>query len=39
MTFHVLLQVCRRLELLAAGLAGVDPDAGQLLSVLLQVER
>lgn len=39
MTLHVLLEVCRRLELLVAGLASVDLDARQLLPVLLQVQR
>lgn len=39
MTLHVLLEVCGCLELLVAGLAGVDLDARQLLAVLLQVQR
>ena len=38
MTLHVLLEVCRRLELLVTGLAGVDLDARQLFTVLLQVQ-
>lgn len=38
-TLHVLLEVCRRLELLVAGLTGVDLDAWQLLAVLFQVQR
>lgn len=38
MTLHVLFEVGRRLELLFAGLAGVDSDARQLFAVLLQVQ-
>ena len=38
MTLHVLFEVCRRLELLLAGLAGVDADARQLFAMLLQVQ-
>lgn len=37
-TLHVLFEVCCRLELLFAGLAGVDSDARQLFAMLLQVE-
>ena len=36
---HVLLELSGHLEVLAAGLAGVDLDAGQLLPMLLEVER
>lgn len=39
MTLCVLLEVRGRLKLLAAGLAGVDLDARQLLAVLLHVQR
>lgn len=39
MTLHVLLEVHRRFKLLVAGLAGVHPDARQLLAVLLEVQR
>lgn len=35
----MLLELCGHLEVLAAGLAGVDLDAGQLLPMLLEVER
>ena len=35
----MLLEVCRRLELFVTGFAGVDLDARQLLTVLLQVQR
>lgn len=38
MALHVLFEVCRRLELLFATLAGVDSDARQLFAMLLQVE-
>lgn len=38
MTLHVLFEVRRRLELLFAGLAGVDSDARQLFAMLLQVQ-
>lgn len=37
-TLHVLFEVRRRLELLLAGLAGVDADARQLFAMLLQVQ-